>query len=283
MKIVLALLFLVSCFIHSPVRSFGSDLSALFNANESSVVTIKTDKCIGTGFYIADKFIVTNLHVIKGSKNIKFFNNYKDGSTPVNSIVLTDETNDLAIIFTEKLGKPVQLAPYDSVSTGEELCTIGSPKGFEKTIAPGILSQKRKDGKMQISVPSSPGSSGSPVFTMGGKVVGVVVSVVEDAQNLNFAIPSDKVIKLASRVNGVPKLQYIDVSKNCIQDSGEISDSHVGLVEIDYALIDTSLPGCKRFSSTVIGKTNNGVVKQCVCNERVTLTNLFCKCQECTP
>jgi len=79
---------------------------------------------------------------------------------------------------------------------------IGGPLGLEKTAPDGIVSAVRdipNFGKIiQITAPISPGSSGSPVINMKGEVVGVATFRVVEGQNLNFAIPGERVARLKS-------------------------------------------------------------------------------------
>ena len=58
--------------------------------------------------------------------------------------------------------------------------------------------------RIQISAPISKGSSGGPVLNSKGEVIGVAVSFITEGQNLNFAIPSNYLKELLSKV-GVPK------------------------------------------------------------------------------
>jgi serine protease Do len=53
----------------------------------------------------------------------------------------------------------------------------------------GIVAAIRHGGDLiQITAPISHGSSGSPVLTDQGKLIGVAVAGIEQGQNLNFAI-----------------------------------------------------------------------------------------------
>ena len=115
----------------------------------------------------------------------------------------------MAILYTEKNGTPVTFAKAAELAPGMELASIGSPEGYEKTIASGNFSQMRQNGLMQISIPESPGSSGSPVFNKQGLVVGVVVAQKTGAQNLNFAIPAELVVRLLEEARALPKEKYM--------------------------------------------------------------------------
>jgi S1-C subfamily serine protease len=59
---------------------------------------------------------------------------------------------------------------------------------------------------LQIDVPVQPGNSGSPLFESNGNVVGVIVSRVTDAQNVNYAIKSDYLINLTDMLPTVLQL-----------------------------------------------------------------------------
>jgi tetratricopeptide (TPR) repeat protein len=85
-------------------------------------------------------------------------------------------------------------------SEGQDIVVIGNPLGLESTVSAGIVSAVRDIpafGKiLQITAPISPGSSGSPVINSKGEVIGVATLIVTKGQNLNFAVPSDKIIAL---------------------------------------------------------------------------------------
>ena len=48
----------------------------------------------------------------------------------------------------------------------------------------------------QITAPISPGSSGSPVVNMKGEVIGIATFQFVEGQNLNFAVPGERITKL---------------------------------------------------------------------------------------
>jgi len=93
---------------------------------------------------------------------------------------------------------------------------IGNPLGidYEHSALTGIISGfNRREGSMQLSIPSYPGSSGSPVFDRKGKVVGVMkaravsesskimevekeavtVTTYEGVENIGLAVPINHV------------------------------------------------------------------------------------------
>jgi tetratricopeptide (TPR) repeat protein len=81
-------------------------------------------------------------------------------------------------------------------SPGETVFAIGNPEGLEKSISAGIVAANREiDGRslIQITAPISHGSSGGPVLNSAGEVIGVSVGMLQEGQNLNFAIPIAKV------------------------------------------------------------------------------------------
>ncbi len=95
--------------------------------------------------------------------------------------------------------QPLSISPT-LPETGERVIVIGTPLGLEKTVSDGIVSAVRDVagfGKIiQVTAPISPGSSGSPVVNMKGEVIGVATFFVVAGQNLNFAIPVERISKL---------------------------------------------------------------------------------------
>lgn len=159
----------------------------------------------GSGFYVRRDLIATNLHVIQGARQglARLVNT--ESTFRIDGITATDETNDLALLKVSVDGRnPLDLGDSDTVQIGETVYVAGNPKGFEGTFSNGIISARRDiDGKtrLQMTAPISPGSSGGPVLTREGEVIGVSASVYhpQDAQNLNFAIPSNALKALLAK------------------------------------------------------------------------------------
>ena len=151
----------------------------------------------GSGFFVKPNLIATNYHVIAGAasgtaKLVGKYTTYK-----IEGWTATDEANDLALLKVSAYGiKPLPLGNSDAVKIGETVYVAGNPKGLEGTFSDGIISSRRDKytkERFQMTAPISPGSSGGPVLNTKGKVIGVSVAAHRDldAQNLNFAIPSN--------------------------------------------------------------------------------------------
>ena len=166
----------------------------------------------GSGFAIADGYVVTNYHVINGAKtiNIKGVNRDVD-KTYKGYVVATDREHDLAILrIVDKKFAGFDAIPYCIGKTvpevGDDVFVLGYPKtntmGQEVKLTNGIISAEsgfKGDASMyQISAPVQPGNSGGPLFDNEGNVIGVICAKHADAENANYAI---KVSYLYSLVN----------------------------------------------------------------------------------
>lgn len=90
------------------------------------------------------------------------------------------------------------------LEVGQPVYAIGSPRGLEHTISRGIVSalreMKEEAGNLvQTDAAISPGSSGGGLFDAEGRLVGIITFGFKDAQNLNFALPSEWVQELPKR------------------------------------------------------------------------------------
>ncbi len=162
-----------------------------------------------------DGVIATAAHVVHGA-NVGKVRFPSGESFEVQGVIAMDEVRDFALLRIAGFGLPTApLGNSDSVAVGAHLLAFGAPLGFEATVSDGLLSAARlKDGTrlFQISVPISPGSSGGPLATDDGLVVGIVVATwkEEGAQNLNFALPINYLrgqIPLASSKTPIPLSQ----------------------------------------------------------------------------
>ena len=157
---------------------------------------------LGSGFFISQSGdVITNYHVIQGasSAEIKTAN---EKTYPITYIVAGDEQNDLiclSVNIPSQYVYPLSLSKT-SPEVGERIIVYGSPLGLENTVSDGIVSAIRDIpdyGRIiQITAPISPGSSGSPVLNMQGEVIGIASFQMIEGQNLNFAIPSERIANL---------------------------------------------------------------------------------------
>jgi len=185
------------------------DIPALVKKIQPAVVMIYTyNKSgealgLGSGFFISDKGdVITNRHLLQGADRagIKTF----DGKEyNIKGIVAEDKDGDLLRISVDIPPSYVVHPLKVSVSVpavGEKIVVIGNPFGLEQTVSDGIVSAVRDipgfGNIVQITAPLSPGSSGSPVVTLKGEVVGVATFIVKEGQNLNFAVPAERVTGL---------------------------------------------------------------------------------------
>jgi S1-C subfamily serine protease len=171
----------------------------IFDLAKPAVVQIATfdghgaPLAMGSGFFIQSNTIVTCFHVLKDSASATVTLLDSSESNPITSVLYHDADNDVAIVSVASPStKFLTLNKIEQPAIGEKVFVLGNPKGFSGTFSDGIVSALRNDvGKklIQITAPISPGSSGGPLLSEDGSVIGVVRSTIRNAQNLNFATP----------------------------------------------------------------------------------------------
>ena len=183
-------------------------IKKIYKQSKESVVLLTTydenslPLSLGTGFAIDNgNIIATSLHVILGAKLLKI--KYSDGAVcEAVSIVGFDPVHDIALIQSPKTVRALFISTNEP-EVGDSVISIGNPKGLENTLSEGIVSGIRNntdENMYQITAPISPGSSGGPVMSDDGTVLGIATSCMVDGQNLNFAVPA-KFITHISRTN----------------------------------------------------------------------------------
>ncbi len=158
----------------------------------------------GSGFIISSSgYAITNTHVVtENSKEVDEVKAYVCGKTvPAQIVALGDNQGghgggeDLALIKLSNLpakAKPVKFSA-NPVRNGQTLYVIGNSLGMGTCITKGIVSDKCREigGKerMMTDCAVNHGNSGGPVFDEKGEVIGVIVSGIDSAEGMNFAIP----------------------------------------------------------------------------------------------
>ena len=159
----------------------------------------------GSGFFVRENLIATNFHVIEGASNGTAKLVGEHTTYIIAGITATDEENNLALLKVNADGiKSLPISNSDDVKIGMTVYVAGNPLGLEGTFSDGIISSRRHrytQERLQMTAPISPGSNGGPVLNRKGEVIGISVFAHPslDAQNLNFAIPSNYLKKLLNR------------------------------------------------------------------------------------
>jgi len=153
------------------------DLEALRDVSQGSAVAI------------SETMVLTNCHVVEDAPEIVLV--ATDGYLPA-KLRTTDLSEDSCVLEVAGGLTPIpSLRRYDSLEVGERVYTVGSPSGLQNTLGEGVVSGLRVDEDVryvQTTAPISPGSSGGGLFDAAGNLVGITTFLLEDAQNLNFAI-----------------------------------------------------------------------------------------------
>ena len=167
----------------------------------------------GTGFVVgADGVIATNYHVIGDRR--RFVVQLSDGKTyePV-EVLAADRKRDIAIFRIDAKGlKVLELGNSDELDPGQPIVSIGNPLGLEWSASKGVVAASRiyqERPWVQVAITIEPGSSGSPVIDMSGKVVGMIA--IKSGQALGFAVPSNDIQRLVRNPHPIPMARWATI------------------------------------------------------------------------
>jgi serine protease Do len=193
----------------SSYKQEDQEFQNLANSVKPSIVVIESVDRVGreggrgTGFVLSsDGLIATNFHVIGEHRdfNIRF----SDGKTyRPTSIVALDRARDLALfkIDAEDL-TPLRLGNSNNLIAGETILSVGNPLGYSFSVSRGVVAAIRElefgDGHpmVQVAVPIEPGSSGSPVIDLDGKVIAILS--IKSGGAMGFGVPVNALKSLLS-------------------------------------------------------------------------------------
>lgn len=179
--------------MHLPaVRTMAGGTQTNAAVLRTAVVTILSDKGSGTGFYVSPGYLLTNRHVVGGSKYVKV--KLDDGKELVGEVVREDGPRDVALLKTEPTAMPTLGLRLNDPAVGEDVYAIGTPlsQKLAGTFTRGVLSGVRESEGVrfyQSDVAVNPGNSGGPLLDAAGNAVGITTMKLNGAAGLAFFVP----------------------------------------------------------------------------------------------
>ena len=143
--------------------------------------------------------IVTNGHVVRGSGKVKV--TLLGGKEKVGTVLGADEDTDIAVVQIETK-KPLStsvLGDSSGLKIGQLVVAVGNPYGLNDTLTFGIISGlnrenvnlSRYEDFIQTDASINPGNSGGPLLNIRGDIIGINTAIINYAQSIGFAIPSN--------------------------------------------------------------------------------------------
>lgn len=154
----------------------------------------------GTGFVIADGYVVTNRHVVEDADALVIQDPARPDGLPLAAkVVGIAKDLDVALVECRQLKAPAVPLNTAPIARGTEVMALGYPiatvvgKGLKATrgIVTGLPSTET-DKMMVLDVQVNPGNSGGPLCDRTGRVVGIVAAKTFTAtfvQGYGLAIP----------------------------------------------------------------------------------------------
>ena len=154
----------------------------------------------GSGVIIdPDGYIITNNHVIGDATAIEV--RFSDKSKLIAQVVGKDPDTDLAVLKVSA-GHPLPSARFgdsSAVRVGQWVLAVGNPFGLDRTVTLGVVSGigreninlSRYENFIQTDASINPGNSGGPLFNLRGEIIGINTAIINFAQGIGFAIPSN--------------------------------------------------------------------------------------------
>jgi S1-C subfamily serine protease len=176
------------------------------------------EKSVGTGVVIVDKgIILTNLHVVLSAKRVQVV--FADGLESDATVTGVRPEDDLAVLQAQTIPDDLFAATMRStaeLALGDQVFAVGFPFGIGPSVTAGVVSGLRREfrspeGKrlltnlIQFDAAVNPGSSGGPLVTADGEVVGIVTAILNPTDQrffvgIGFAVP----IENAAAAVGIP-------------------------------------------------------------------------------
>jgi serine protease Do len=162
------------------LADLGHEIGEIAERVGPSVVGIGNRWRGGSGVVIAENRVLTNAHNLRGDEvRITF----ADGRTAEATSLGVDVDGDLAVLEVETGGAPPLELGADAPGVGTPVVALGNPNGHGPRATLGFVSGtgrsfrgprgRRVADAVEHTAPLMPGSSGGPIVSLDGRLLGI--------------------------------------------------------------------------------------------------------------
>ena len=178
------------------LRAPAGSIEEMVDQLMPAVVMIETTSGRGSGFFVRNDTLITNVHVVGNDGYVTL--RRMDGSSLNARVESKAPAFDIAILKVSTPSASQAVIPMGSAHTlkpGQEIVVIGSALGtLQNSVSRGIVSGLRTAGGatlVQTDAAVNPGNSGGPMLDRNGSVVGITTMGYRGAEGLNFGVAID--------------------------------------------------------------------------------------------
>ncbi|HAP40418.1 MAG TPA: serine protease [Nitrospira sp.] len=143
--------------------------------------------------------IITNNHVVGDAAEVEV--RLSDKTKLFAQVIGKDPDTDLAVlkVTTDHPLPAARFGDSSGVKVGQWVLAVGNPFGLDRTVTLGVVSGigreninlSRYENFIQTDASINPGNSGGPLFDLRGDIIGINTAIINFAQGIGFAIPSN--------------------------------------------------------------------------------------------
>lgn len=162
----------------------------------------------GSGFVYAPQHVMTNAHVVAGTRSISVEVN---GDRHSGRVVVYDPQRDLAVIYVAGLDAPPMRFASADAESGDDAIVIGFPldgpydaqsariRDVREINGPDIYDSRTVTREIYtIRALVRSGNSGGPLVASDGRVLGVIFAAAADDPHTGFAVTADEAGSVAA-------------------------------------------------------------------------------------